>query len=263
MRLRRVGDRPALLAAQRPPRAHLEGVLPRQLEQLGREQRARQGRAVAHVCVELHRPLCGAQQQSQRNSSSSVSSAPTAALYYADAAVCRRIRCRAGGFSAWEHNSEVIHSTAEDPEGPYIGSDVASPPWTHNPTVTLVNGTYVLYHLGAGRPNGGPKTNCSAGVTHGRGTTSVAGPAAAARASPAAAPPSPPSPLMPAVSWSSSPAGPWSSQGGTREGWGLNNPAAHFLPNGSVFMLCARPRAACHTTQGVVSSCLRLPGDLV
>ena len=50
---------------------------------------------------------------------------------------------------------------------------VASPPWTHNPTVTLVNGIYVLYHLGVGRPNGHPHTNCSGGCTRGPGTATL------------------------------------------------------------------------------------------
>lgn len=136
------------------------------------------------------------------------------------------------GFGTWERNSEVIHSTASDPEGPYLSADVASPPWTHNPTMTLVNRTYVLYHLGAGHPNGSPKTDCSNGSTHGHGTGSrrtIVDDFVSAGA--------PPAPLMPAVSWSSSPAGPWQSLSGTRDGWGLNNPAAYFLPNGSVFML--------------------------
>ena len=39
------------------------------------------------------------------------------------------------------------------------------------------------------------------------------------------------------VSWSESPEGPWQTQDGTRDGWGLNNPAAHFQKNGSVLML--------------------------
>ena len=136
------------------------------------------------------------------------------------------------GFSAWEHNSEVIHSSsAAGPEGPYVGTGIASPPWTHNPTVTNVNGTYILYHLGVGKPNGSPLTNCSQGVTHGRGSVS--------QQRVAAAPPLPPapSPLLPSVSWSSSPSGPWQTQDGTHDGWALNNPAAYFWPNGSVLML--------------------------
>lgn len=137
------------------------------------------------------------------------------------------------GFSAWEHNSEVVHASSANPEGPFIADDIASPPWTHNPTVTRTNdttgGLYVLYHLGVGRPNGSPHTNCSRGVTHGR--TSAAATAIAAT------PPPPVTPLLPSVSWSTSPSGPWQTQSGTREGWALNNPAAYFWSNGSVFML--------------------------
>ena len=149
------------------------------------------------------------------------------------------------GFSAWEHNSEVVHATAGSPEGPFSVADVARPPWTHNPTVSRSNGTLVLFHLGASRPNGSPKTNCSHGVTHGH---------SAQRPQPqplrSAAPP--PAPLLPAVSWAGSPAGPWQSAPGTRDGWGLNNPAAHFLPNGSVFMLY---KAGCDEDPGGHSFC--------
>eukprot|EP01047_Picozoa_sp_COSAG01_P076380 COSAG01_NODE_13392_length_1592_cov_1.130610_2_plen_72_part_00 len=48
---------------------------------------------------------------------------------------------RCSGFASWERNSEVIHSEAASPEGPFEASNVASPPWTHNPTVTKINNT--------------------------------------------------------------------------------------------------------------------------
>ena len=147
------------------------------------------------------------------------------------------------GFSAWEHNSEVVHATAESPEGPFSVADVARPPWTHNPTVSRSNGTLVLFHLGASRPNGLPKTNCSHGVTHGH---TARQPQLLRSAAP------PPAPLLPAVSWAGSPSGPWRSAPGTRDGWGLNNPAAHFLPNGSVFMLY---KAGCDEDPGGHSFC--------
>ena len=159
------------------------------------------------------------------------------------------------GFTAWEANSEVLHaSSADGPEGPFISDDVASPPWTHNPTVTKADKLYILYHLGVGKRNGNPHTNCSDGVTRGKGAADeLAGP-----------PPPPPPPLMPSVSWSDSPGGPWSTQAGTREGWGLNNPAAVFLKNGSVFMLykasCDRNPSGGFCRQFAVSNCATFKG---
>jgi hypothetical protein len=101
----------------------------------------------------------------------------------------------------------------------------------------------VLFHLGIGRPNGNPHTNCSAGVTHGSAGVTHGTASDQRRAFPpvTTVPPppiSPNAPLLPSVSWSTSPTGPWHTQNGTRDGWALNNPAAYFWPhNGSVLML--------------------------
>ncbi len=57
----------------------------------------------------------------------------------------------------WLTNSEVVHSVADRPEGPYTFSDVALPPrdpafWdgrmTHNPVVRRFGSKYVLYYTG-------------------------------------------------------------------------------------------------------------------
>ncbi|MDI1335343.1 MAG: alpha-L-fucosidase [Lacunisphaera sp.] len=57
----------------------------------------------------------------------------------------------------WLTNSEVVHSVADRPEGPYVFSDVALPPrgekfWdgrmTHNPVVRKIGAKYVLYYTG-------------------------------------------------------------------------------------------------------------------
>ena len=94
-------------------------------------------------------------------------------------------------------------------------------PWTHNPTATkYIDGTFVIFHIGIGKPNGKPHTNCSNGSTIGPGSQQLhqekhtdvphlqEGDA-----------------LYPAVSWSKSVFGPWTTQNGTRDGWGVNNPA--------------------------------------
>ena len=115
----------------------------------------------------------------------------------------------------------------------------------------------MLFHLGASRPNGSPKTNCSHGVTHGH-TAQRPQPQPLRSATP------PPAPLLPAVSWAGSPAGPWQSAPGTRDGWGLNNPAAHFLPNGSVFMLykagCDEDPGHSFCRQFAVANCVNWTG---
>lgn len=57
----------------------------------------------------------------------------------------------------WLTNSEVVHSVADRPEGPYVFSDVAlgprgEKPWdgrmTHNPVVRRFGARYVLYYTG-------------------------------------------------------------------------------------------------------------------
>jgi hypothetical protein len=55
---------------------------------------------------------------------------------------------------AWTSNSEVIHATSSSPLGPFQFSDVALPPWHHNPQALLhPDGTWLIYTIGtAGVP---------------------------------------------------------------------------------------------------------------
>ena len=50
---------------------------------------------------------------------------------------------------AWTSNSEVIHTIADSPTGPFRFQDVALMPWHHNPQVLLhPDGTWLLYTIG-------------------------------------------------------------------------------------------------------------------
>ena len=82
--------------------------------------------------------------------------------------------------SAWTKGSQVIHTTASSPLGPFLrvaGAPVV-PPWSHNPQhITAPDGTHVIYTLGDGWAQNGPPLNCSKGA---------AAPAAAAAPAPTA-----------------------------------------------------------------------------
>ena len=51
--------------------------------------------------------------------------------------------------------------------GPYSPREIIMMPFAHNPTaVRAPDGTYLIYHIGCGTPNGGkPCTDCKGGVT--------------------------------------------------------------------------------------------------
>ncbi len=82
--------------------------------------------------------------------------------------------------SAWTKGSQVIHTTASSPLGPFLrvaGAPVV-PPWSHNPQhITAPDGTHVIFTLGDGWAQNGPPLNCSKGA---------AAPAAAAAPAPTA-----------------------------------------------------------------------------
>ena len=55
------------------------------------------------------------------------------------------------GMNAWKNNSQVIHALSTTPEGPFERVGVVIPPFSHNPdTIRAADGTYVIFHIGAG-----------------------------------------------------------------------------------------------------------------
>ena len=65
------------------------------------------------------------------------------------------------GLSEWSENSEIVHATSSDAEGPYTINSTVVPHFAHGPSLRrLVGGGYVLMHLGCG--GGGNAKNCYA-----------------------------------------------------------------------------------------------------
>lgn len=90
------------------------------------------------------------------------------------------------GLSEWSQNSEIVHATSSDAEGPYTINSTVVPHFAHGPSLRrLIGGGFVLMHLGCG--GGGNAKNCSA-------------PAGPPRPPGPAPPPPPPSPPPPAPS---------------------------------------------------------------
>ena len=60
----------------------------------------------------------------------------------------------APGLGSWQQNSEIIHATSTDPEGPYKYRDTVLGHFSHGPTVRKYDDkpTYMMMNLGCGRP---------------------------------------------------------------------------------------------------------------
>ena len=137
------------------------------------------------------------------------------------------------GMSTWTTNSLIQHAIADKPEGPYSRADVLMRPFAHNPAaVRAPDGTYLIYHIGCGRPISGSKpcTNCSGGYS-GKDCPSI-GEEVGCTAN------------TTNILHSASPDGPWeqlnapfvkSATMGVP--YGVDNPTAFFFPNGSLLML--------------------------
>ena len=150
------------------------------------------------------------------------------------------------GLNAWQTNSQISVARSTNPTGPFAvvpGSPPIAPPFAHNPTVhgPAPDGFYVIYHIGSGQPSshGSPRTDCTNGTTP------------AKHASLALEPPATMSPAAPTILFSKSVTGPWysallaieavpgpGSQSAARSTVGCNNPAASFLKNGTVLLVC-------------------------
>jgi len=58
------------------------------------------------------------------------------------------------GLDSWQSNSEIIHATSYDPEGPYVYNSTVLPYFAHGPSVREMPGGngYFMMHLGCGYP---------------------------------------------------------------------------------------------------------------
>ena len=69
------------------------------------------------------------------------------------------------GLNSWTGNSEIIHAVASDPEGPYTYQSTVLPTFSHGPSVGVIEGGYVLFQLGCGKPYKPFVTGCSNGTS--------------------------------------------------------------------------------------------------
>jgi hypothetical protein len=71
------------------------------------------------------------------------------------------------GMNTWTTNSIIRHAVADKPAGPFAPREIIMEPFAHNPTaIQAPDGTYLIYHIGCGTPNGGkPCTDCKGGNT--------------------------------------------------------------------------------------------------
>jgi len=73
------------------------------------------------------------------------------------------------GLNSWQQNSELIHTTATDPEGPYAYKDTVLPVFAHGASVRALpaasGGGYMMMHLGCGRSFLPFITGCTNGTT--------------------------------------------------------------------------------------------------
>ena len=159
------------------------------------------------------------------------------------------------GLGGWQSGSQVVHTVAKDPAGPFKRVDVVVPVSSHNPEVLVApDGTVVVYHLFNGDSDPGKVPKCE--------TSSVNDGATVARASsrksraprtPGCRPVSKPSNCNPGPCWECDIAihtakninqpGPWNKTVtqiiGLANNDGLNNynPSAHLLSNGSIALM--------------------------
>lgn len=82
------------------------------------------------------------------------------------------------GLGSWGTNSAIVRAVSDSPAGPYQRVQVLLPPFAHNPSVARdpTDGTYVVWHIGCGRPKGGNQRfrpcDCRPSSKHGCNRTS-------------------------------------------------------------------------------------------
>eukprot|EP01050_Picozoa_sp_SAG11_P016574 SAG11_NODE_2279_length_3579_cov_6.588506_1_plen_344_part_00 len=69
------------------------------------------------------------------------------------------------GLNSWQQNSEIIHATSEDPEGPYTFNTTILPVFAHGPSVRKTSSGYLMMHLGCGVPFKPYIADCTNGST--------------------------------------------------------------------------------------------------
>jgi hypothetical protein len=69
------------------------------------------------------------------------------------------------GLNSWQENSEIVHATATDAEGPYSYHSTVMSYFAHGPSVRAYGGGYLMMHLGCGRSFMPYRDQCRNGTT--------------------------------------------------------------------------------------------------
>jgi len=78
------------------------------------------------------------------------------------------------GLNSWKTQSEIIHATSTDPEGPYAYNSTILPHFAHGPKVRrLADGSFLMMHLGCGYPILGSGTCKNGTMTPTKDTTTT------------------------------------------------------------------------------------------
>jgi len=193
------------------------------------------------TCAQLHllpakpRPFAGYEEADTASWGGSVLEDPSTGLFH------MYVSRMAGhcGLRSWTSNSEVVHATSLDPEGPYVFAEVVVPHFAHGPKVRrLADGRFLMMYLGCGEPFQPYVHGCANGTTppHAAGGAGDPNGRHAAVCSQ----------FNVSVRTAASPEGPWSAprqvflSGGGQQSWFVNsstiftNPSPFPLKNGSL-----------------------------
>eukprot|EP01111_Echinosteliopsis_oligospora_P010797 TRINITY_DN341_c2_g1_i1.p1 TRINITY_DN341_c2_g1~~TRINITY_DN341_c2_g1_i1.p1 ORF type:complete len:377 (+),score=75.90 TRINITY_DN341_c2_g1_i1:240-1370(+) len=130
------------------------------------------------------------------------------------------------GLCTWQTNSRIVHATSNSLSGPYIFRDVVLGVESSNPKIIVVDGIYLLFHIGSG--SGGSSKHCS-----NAGRMDINDDDVNKMTIPYDSQ---------GILSSSSPNGPWKPE--SPSGYGTcNNPAPFLMPNNSMIVICkAKPQ---------------------
>jgi hypothetical protein len=147
------------------------------------------------------------------------------------------------GLNSWQQNSEIVHATSTDPEGPYVYNSTLLPHFAHGPKIRkLKDGSYFMMHLGCGYPFKPYVTTCKNGTTK-PGLITSADPT---NDEPAAAAPPLCNQFNVSIKTAKSLWGPWTDSqqvylsSGSAPSWyvpsgrAFSNPSPHVMPDGSL-----------------------------
>lgn len=145
------------------------------------------------------------------------------------------------GLDSWQRNSVISMASAPTVTGPYKFVKQIQSAFAHNPTVHKhPDGTYVIYHIGNGKPyngHGNPIKTCTNGTTPHTTTTAAAGRMHSTDNAQGPSLPEIGSLVTPTMLVATSATGPW-APATSASGSSCNNPAAYFYPNGTVVLIC-------------------------